>query len=354
MPPTRGADDGDLDVVRRDLLERIAQRFGAAVHVGLDQQLNARHAAGLHLAEDVLELRGLLMRELRLALAAVAELRDVASLALVRDDLHVVAGHRRSGEAEHDDGRRRARERNRLAGLVEHRADAAVLLAREQDVADLQLALVDQDGRDGAAAALEARLEHDAGGRTGVGGLEVEQLGLQQQRIEQLVDALPRQRRNADEQRLAAPLLGDQLVLRELPANAIEIAAGLVDLVDRDDDRHARRFRVLDRLDRLRHDAVVGRDDEHDDVRDLGAARAHGRERRVARRVEERDAALRRLDVVGADVLRDAAGLAGGDSRAADVVEQRRLAVVDVAHDRDDGRARDGFATRSRPPRRTG
>ena len=36
------------------------------------------------------------MRELRLALAAVAELRDVARLALVRDDLHVVARHRRS------------------------------------------------------------------------------------------------------------------------------------------------------------------------------------------------------------------------------------------------------------------
>ena len=181
--------------------------------------------------------------------------------------------------------------------------------------------------------------EHHAGGRTRVGRLEVEQLGLQQQRIEQLVDALAGERRHADEQRLAAPLLGDQLVLRELPANAIEIAAGLVDLVDRDDDRHLGRFRVLDGLDRLRHDAVVGRDDEHDDVRDLGAARAHGREGRVARRVEERDAAFRRLDVVGADVLRDAARLARGHLRAPDVVEQRRLAVVDVAHDRDDGRA---------------
>ena len=73
----------------------------------------------------------------------------------------------------------------------------------------------------------------------------------------------------------------------------------------------------------------------------LRAARAHGGEGRVARRVEERDAAFRRLDVVGADVLRDAARFARGDSRAPDVVEQRRLAVVDVAHDRDHGRASD-------------
>ena len=45
---------------------------------------------------------------------------------------------------------------------------------------------------------------------------------------------------------------------------------------------------------------------------------------------------VRQRDVVGADVLRDAAGLAGDDVRLADVVEERRLAVVDVAHDRDD------------------
>ena len=45
-------------------------------------------------------------------------------------------------------------------------------------------------------------------------------------------------------------------------------------------------------------------------------------------------------DVVRADVLRDAAGLAGDDVRLPDVVEQRRLAVVDVTHDGDDRRPR--------------
>ena len=37
---------------------------------------------------------------------------------------------------------------------------------------------------------------------------------------------------------------------------------------------------------------------------------------------------------VGADVLRDAAGLAGDHVGAADAVQQRRLAVVDVTHHR--------------------
>ena len=47
------------------------------------------------------------------------------------------------------------------------------------------------------------------------------------------------------------------------------------------------------------------------------------------------------VDLVGADVLGDAAGLARGDLGLADRVQQRGLAVVDVAHDRDHRRAVD-------------
>jgi hypothetical protein len=46
------------------------------------------------------------------------------------------------------------------------------------------------------------------------------------------------------------------------------------------------------------------------------------------------------LDLIGADVLGDAAGFARHDVGLADRVEQRGLAVVDVAHDGDDRRAR--------------
>ena len=125
--------------------------------------------------------------------------------------------------------------------------------------------------------------------------------------------------------------------LGQLTPHVIGIRARLVDLVDRDDDRHVRGLCVIDRLARLRHDAVVGRDDENNDVGHLGAARAHQREGLVARRVEKHDAAAADVDVIGADVLRDTAGLAFGDPRFANGVEQRRLAVIDVAHDGDDG-----------------
>ena len=95
---------------------------------------------------------------------------------------------------------------------------------------------------------------------------------------------------------------------------------------------------MADRLLRLRHHAVVRGDDEDGDVRHLRTAGAHRRERLVARRVEERELAAVDLGLVRADVLRDPAGLGLDDGGGADRVEQRRLAVVDVTHDRHNGR----------------
>ena len=117
-------------------------------------------------------------------------------------------------------------------------------------------------------------------------------------------------------------------------------ASGDVHLVHGDDDRHLGRARMGDRLLRLRHDAVVGGHDEHGDVRDLRAAGTHGGERLVTRRVEEGDAPPVDLGLVRADVLRDPSCLGLDHRRLADRVEQRRLPVVDVTHDRDHRRPR--------------
>ena len=131
------------------------------------------------------------------------------------------------------------------------------------------------------------------------------------------------------------------LVLQELVDHPGRVGLGFVDLVDRHDDRRAGGLGVIDGLDRLRHDAVVRRHHQHDDVGDMGAAGAHGREGRVARRVEEGDAlAVLQPHLIGADVLGDAAVLAGDDVGGAQRVEQAGLAVVDVAHDRHHRRAR--------------
>ena len=157
--------------------------------------------------------------------------------------------------------------------------------------------------------------------------------------LEQVVDPGPLEGGDLDDDGVAAPGLGHQPALGELLEHPLGVGVGPVDLVDRHDDRHLGRLGVVDGLDGLGHDAVVGRHHEDDDVGRLGAPGAHGREGGVARGVDEGDGMALPLHLVGTDVLRDAAGLAGHHVGRADPVEQQRLAVVDVAHDGDDGRA---------------
>jgi hypothetical protein len=59
------------------------------------------------------------------------------------------------------------------------------------------------------------------------------------------------------------------------------------------------RLRVVERLDRLRHDAVVGRDHQDRDVGGLRTAGTHGGERLVTRGVDEGDHALVAVDLGG-------------------------------------------------------
>ena len=80
-------------------------------------------------------------------------------------------------------------------------------------------------------------------------------------------------------------------MLDELLAHAVGLRAGLVDLVHGNDDGHIGSLGVVDGLDGLGHDAVVGGDHQHDDVGYLGAAGAHGGKCLVARGVDEGDLA---------------------------------------------------------------
>ena len=130
-------------------------------------------------------------------------------------------------------------------------------------------------------------------------------------------------------------------MLEKVGPHLLRIGGRLVDLVDRHDHRHLGRLGVVDRLDRLRHHRVVGGDHQNHDVRHLRTAGAHGGEGGVARRVEEgQNRPAFRRHLIGADVLGDTARLARDDIGMTDRVEKRGLAVVDMAHDGHDRRAR--------------
>ena len=266
--------------------------------------------------EDVLEgAATALLRQLSVALARGTTLGDLPGDAVLGDDEEVVAGTGDGGQAEHHDGTGRARLLDGVAVLVEHRADATEGLAGNDRVAGAQRAALDEDGRHRTTTAVEVRLDGDTLGVLVRVGREVERrVGGEQDRLEQLVDVGAGACGHVDEHRVAAVLLGDQAVLGELAAHLGRVGAFLVDLVDRHHDRHVGRLGVVERLDRLRLHAVVGRDHQDRDVGDLGTTSTHGRERLVTRGVDEGDLALEafvlRAHLVGTDVLGDAAGLA--------------------------------------------
>ena len=160
----------------------------------------------------------------RVAPAALAEIGDVARPALVLGNDEIVARERGPVEAQHLDRRRRTRLAQVLPAIVDQRAHPAPLAAGNKDVADLQRAALDQHGRNRAAAALELCLEHDALGGAVRVGLEVEQLGLQQDRLLELVEVGLLERRDLDVEHLAAELLDDELVLQQLLPHALGLA----------------------------------------------------------------------------------------------------------------------------------
>ena len=237
------------------------------------------------------------------------------------------------------------------AAVVEHGADLAEGVADDVAVVEAEGSVLDEDRGDGAAAAIELGFDDGADGLAAGCGLGSADVGDQADHFEQQVEIDALLGRDFDEDGAflagACPLFGNQSAIGELLLHAIGVGFRLVDLVDGDDDRHVCGLGVVDGLEGLRHHAVVGGNNDDHDVSDLCAAGSHAGEGFVARGVEEDDLAagggrafLGELHLVGADVLGDAAGFAGGDVGFANGVEQRGLAVIHVAHDRDHGRTR--------------
>src|SRR5438445_8988899 len=94
---------------------------------------------------------------------------------------------------------------------------------------------------------------------------------------------------------------------------------------------------VITRVDRLRHDAMVSRYNQHNEIGHIGAARADGGEGRVAWRVNESKCRAIMIDAVRSDMLSDPAGFTSRYARLANRVQKRGLAMIDVSHERDDG-----------------
>ena len=244
MPPTPRCTMTSFTSSRSSLRSDSVHGLERALHVGLQHDVERGGLAALDLLEEVLEARtargrdGLVANEPRALGAGLGERPGVREV--VRD-AHLVARERWFAEAEDLHGRRGYRRLDLLALVVDQGLDLAVGGAGDDGVADLEQALLDHDGRDGSATDFEVRFEHRATARPVGRRVSSAISATQQDLLEEFVDARALQRGDLDEDRVAAPLLGDESVLADLLEHAVGVGVGLVHLVDRDDEGDARR-----------------------------------------------------------------------------------------------------------------
>src|SRR5262249_38991061 len=149
--------------------------------------------------------------------AAAALLRQLACAALVLDDAAELAGLRRMIEAENLDRIARARLLDPLTAVVVERAHATVSVARDDRVAALERAAVDEPRRNRAAADVETRLDDRSGCLRFRVGLQHElRVRDEEDALKQVVEVLVLLRRDTCDLRRAAPLLRLQPFVREL------------------------------------------------------------------------------------------------------------------------------------------
>ena len=157
--------------------------------------------------------------------------------------------------------------------------------------------------------------------------------------FKQVVYAHLRQRGYRNAHYVSAPFLGNKVVFCKLVLYVVCVSVGLIHLVNRYDDVNARRLRVVDSFDCLRHDTVVSGYNKDCDIGTLRASCSHCGERLVSGGVEERYISAVYVNSVRADVLCNAAGFSCRYARVADSVENGGLAVVNVSHYAYNGRA---------------
>jgi hypothetical protein len=170
---------------------------------------------------------------------------DLASAGLVVDHGKAVTGLRRALKAKHLDRHRRRGLLDLLAAIVDQRAHPTPLIAGDEDVTRHQRAGLHQHCGDGATALVELGLDDDTFCRAVRIGLQVEDFGLQQDRLEQLVEIGALGRRHFDVQHLAAHRLDEDLMAQQFRAHFLRVGIMLVDLVDRHDDRDTGRLAWL-------------------------------------------------------------------------------------------------------------
>ncbi|CDA60994.1 conserved domain protein [Clostridium sp. CAG:169] len=328
--------DADLRVAQ--FFQRLFDRLYRALYVCFDNQRQLFGLSDLDLLEQVIQRYLLVGAELLLLGLLSALFNQLTSQSFVLNGIELVACCRYLCQTGDFDRSGRTCGFDALAAGVGHHSDSADCGACNDTVAGFEGTVLHQDGSDRTSALIEFCFDDSTLCQTVRVCFQLFYLSHQQDVFQQVLNAHLGLCRNRNTDDVAAPFLRYQLVLGQLLHNLIRVCSRFIHFVDSNDDRNASRFCVVDRLNGLRHDAVVGSYNQHCNIGDVRTARTHSGKRLMSRGIQEGDWLAADVDLVRTDVLGDTACLGGGDIRMTNGVKDGGLTVVYVTHNNNDRR----------------
>ena len=310
-------------LVVADLFHRLNDGLGGTLHVGFHQ--NGQFAdilVGLRVRHKLIKRDRSTSCSTFVLGGFLAIFSNFTRLRFSFNNVQNIASFRSTVQTEHLNRNRRSSFFDSFAVVIFHRTDTAPLLAHDEDIALAKRTVLYKNRRDWATAHIQLSFDDCTGSGAVRVRFQLKNFRLKRDRFQQFFQAGSVDSRNLNVLHFARHLLHDHLVLQQVSAHLIRISLRAVDFVNRHDHRHFGRFRMINRLDRLRHHSVICCNHKHHDIRHLSTASTHRRKRGVAGCIKERQLVAILLDLIGADVLRDAASLTGNNLGIPDRVEK--------------------------------
>ena len=228
-----------------------------------------------HVGEHILEFRFLLTSQLHFTEFTLTIQSDFTRFLLVTYDGYFVTGSRNTGQPQDFHWNGRTRFQHFLTQFVTHRANATVFETTQNDVALVQSTFANQNGCNRTTTFIQEGFDYRAARHTFTNRFQLQNFSLKQDGVQQVVDTGTRFCRYRDELCFTAPLFRHNAVLGQFVLHAIHIGFWLIDFVDCNNQRHLRRFRVLDSFNGLWHHAIVGSNNQNNDIRCLSTTSTH-------------------------------------------------------------------------------
>ena len=273
---THGAvNDADTNLIVGELFKGLANRLNGALHIALDDDGQLQHLAFADMLKEVIQRDLLVALEFLLFLLHAALFYQLARQLFVLNGIKDIAGGRYFGKSGDLHGAGGACLLDLLTLIVGHYTHATDRRTGNNGFAGMEGAGLNEDGGNGSAAGIQLGFDDGTLCHTVGVGSQFHGIGNQQDHLQQVIQSLAGLGGNGDTDGIAAPLLGNQFIFGKLLLDTLGIGFRLIHLIDGDDNGNACLLGMVDRLDRLGHDAVIGGNDQYGNIGDLRAAGSH-------------------------------------------------------------------------------